>query len=108
MSSPMDAVRDILPTPENTEAVTAPQKEELHHSLEDEATLSHSLAVADHDEKGHAQADHDEMVKNLGWHEPDYNIANPLVGRLPNEELWLLLRRFNKVTKLIRRVCEPH
>lgn len=106
MSSPMDAVRDILPIPENTEAVTAPEKEELHHSLEDEATLSHSLAVADHDEKGHAQADHDEMVKNLGWHEPDQNIANPLVGRLPNEELWLLLRRFNKVTQLRRRVCE--
>ena len=104
----MDAVKDILPIPDNTEAVTAPEKEELHHSLEDEATLSHSLAVADHDDKGHAQTDHDEMVKDLGWHEPDQKIANPLVGRLPNEELWLLLRRFNKVAQLRRPVFEAY
>ncbi len=104
----MDVVKDILPIPENTEVVTAPEKEELHHSLEDEATLSHSLAVADHDEKGHAQVDHDEMVKDLGWHEPDQKIANPLVGRLPNEELCLLLRRFNKVTQLQRVVFDSY
>lgn len=46
---------------------------------------------------GAAQEQHDEDVVNLGWNAPADDIANPLVGRLPNEELWLLIRRFDKV-----------
>ena len=41
----------------------------------------------------HAQEDHFLEVKDLGWHEDEERLANPLVGGLPNEELWLLLRR---------------
>lgn len=58
---------------------------------------SHALAVADHDVKGAAQeAGKIADVTDLGWR------ANPkdvdrLVGKLPNEELWTLVRRFNKV-----------
>jgi hypothetical protein len=99
MSSTIDAVKDILPIPDNPELVTDPEKSEKANALADEATLSHSLAVMEHDEIGHAQEQHDEMVQNLGWHEQDDNIPNPLVGGLPNEELWLLLRRFNKVPR---------
>lgn len=100
MSSPIDTVKGILPIPENVELVTDPDKDELASAITDEPTLSHSLAVMEHEEIGHAQAQHDEMVQNLGWHEPDEAIPDPLVGGLPNEELWLVLRRFNKVSCL--------
>lgn len=63
-------------------------------------TESHALANADHDLKGATQIGHDEPgVKDLGWTEPPENIPAPLVGGLPNEHLWLLVRRFNKVRR---------
>jgi hypothetical protein len=65
---------------------------------EEHPTESHALANADHDEKGAAQHDHGETeVKNLGWNENPKKIPE-LVGGLPNEELWTLIRRFNKVS----------
>jgi hypothetical protein len=64
---------------------------------EEHPTESHVLANADHDGKGAAQHDHWETeVRNLGWNEKPSKIPE-LVGGLPNEELWTLLRRFNKV-----------
>lgn len=61
-------------------------------------TDSHALAGANHEEKGAAQLEHYEAeVKDLGWEEHPDNIPKPLVGGLPNDELWLLVRRFNKV-----------
>ena len=98
MSSAMDMVKDILPVPDNPELVTDPEGGEKSNALADGASLSHSLATKkEHDEIGRAQEQHDELVQNLGWHEKDDNIPDFLVGGLPNEELWLLLRRFNKV-----------
>ena len=67
----------------------------LHEN--DIAVASHALATADHDEKGYAQEEHEDEVKDLGWTDTNDRIANPLVARLPNEELWILVRRFNKV-----------
>ena len=62
------------------------------------STDSHALAEADHEEKGAAQEDHGEVeVKDLGWNELPKDVPFPLVGGLPNEELWLLVRRFNMV-----------
>ncbi len=59
---------------------------------------SHALAHTDHDEKGVAQLGHNEPeVKDLGWTEHPKDVPKPLVGGLPNEQLWLLVRRFNKV-----------
>ena len=107
MSSPIETVKGILPIPANVELITDPEKEELSNAIEDEPTLSHSLAVADHDEIGHAQAQHDEMVENLGWHEEDHKIPNPLVGGLPNDDLWLLIRRFNKQVYDVREIRGP-
>ena len=67
-------------------------------TLHDEPTESHALAVADHDEKGVAQQYHTEPeIKDLGWHEDVEKVPTPLVAGLPNEELWALIRRFNKV-----------
>ena len=91
------AAKDILPIPDNFEVVTNPENQETSTSLADEPTMSHALAVADHDEKGHAQEWHEEVARDLGWHEKDQNVPDPLVGGIGNEQLWLLLRRFNKV-----------
>jgi|SRR5579862_1043507 hypothetical protein len=67
-------------------------------ALEHAPTESHALATQDHDEKGFAQLEHDEPeVKDLGWDQKLEHIPAPLVGGLPNEELWVLVRRFNKV-----------
>jgi hypothetical protein len=63
-------------------------------------TASHALATADHDEKGiaqlHGQHNTEAEVKDLGWNERPEKIPAPLMGGLPNEELWMLVRRFNK------------
>ncbi len=107
MASTLDAVKGILPIPNNPELVTDPGGGEKSNALADEATLSHSLAVGEHDEIGRAQEQHDELVQDLGWHEKDENIPDYLVGGLPNEELWLLLRRFNKVSRLTSCVAKP-
>lgn len=58
---------------------------------------SHALANADHEEKGTAQlAHHGGEVRDLGWNDHPADIPKPLVGGLQNDELWTLVRRFNK------------
>ena len=32
----------------------------------------------------------------MGWNDHPTNVPSPLVAKLPNEELWTLVRRFNK------------
>lgn len=94
--------QDLLPIPHNTAPVTDPEKRELSTDTTDTPTISHALAaeaVADPNSTGAAQQEHAEEVVDLGWNEPAQGIANPLVGGLPNEDLWILLRRFNKVSK---------
>ena len=62
----------------------------------DAPTDSHALANSEHDEKGAVQKDYQEgEVRDMGWREDPKDIA-PLVGGLPNQELWTLVRRFNK------------
>jgi hypothetical protein len=88
------------PTREQYEIAHAPPHDEpeIVDAVEEEhPTESHALANADHDEKGAAQHDHEEAeVRNLGWNEKSSKIPD-LVGGLTNEELWTLIRRFNKV-----------
>jgi hypothetical protein len=81
------------------EAETPLTRTEIHQleGLEEAPTESHALATAGHEEKGAAQEDHSaHEVKDLGWHAHP-NDTPTLVGGLPNEELWILIRRFNKV-----------
>lgn len=84
------------------------------HALAQEAATGENV-----DERGYAQRPHYESpnnvggeggntgvrteteVKDLGWHEKEEEVPNPLVGGLPNEELWTLVRRFNKVSNII-------
>ena len=83
------------------EVVNAPsisEPEITEAAPEELPTDSHALANADHDEKGAAQIDHGHTeVKDLGWNDHPSDVPAPLVGGLPNEELWTLIRRFNKV-----------
>lgn len=65
---------------------------------EEQPTESHVLAHMDQEEKGVAQMDHGQTeVRDLGWNEHPTDVPVPLVGGLPNEELWTLTRRFNNV-----------
>ncbi|EKD19807.1 uncharacterized protein L3040_001848 [Drepanopeziza brunnea f. sp. 'multigermtubi'] len=71
-------------------------------------TVSHELANADHREKGAAQMEHGYAeVKDLGWNDSPPDIPTPLVGGLPNEELWTLIRRFNKQMYHVKAMAEP-
>lgn len=68
---------------------------------EEVPTASHALAEesiqADAENKGASQIEHDEIeVKNVGWNNELHRVPQPLVGGLRNEELWVLIRRFNK------------
>lgn len=92
------------PTPKSTSnsslnAPQAPTKAEA--TYEDAPTDSHALAEAAHEEKGAVQEHgyHDGEVRDLGWNEHPKDVPKPLVGGLPNDELWLLVRRFNKVCR---------
>lgn len=91
-------LNDLLPIPDKADPVVAPDKVEVSNSLTEKPTDSHALAMADHDVKGAAQEPHDGEVKDLGWQDHVKDIPRPLVGDLPNEELWVLIRRFNKVS----------
>lgn len=90
------AYKDLLPVPD-TEAISDPAKEEAARAIHDGATASHELATAPTEETGLVQQDHDEEVKDLGWNEPKEAIPAPLVGGMDNEDLWVLVRRFDKV-----------
>ena len=62
----------------------------------DAPTESHALASAVHDEKGAVQKGHEGgEVRDMGWREHPKDVKT-LVGGLPNQELWTLVRRFNK------------
>jgi len=85
--------KDLLPIPHETDM----EKEDISLTMRGKPTESHALAMQDHEEKGAAQIEHDAEVVNLGWNEPAQAVENPLVGGLSNEDLWVLVRRFNKV-----------
>lgn len=91
------AYKDLVPLPD-TEAITNPSKEEAALTLEDGPTVSHALATSpSNEEPGLVQMDHDEEVKDLGWNQAKEDIPAPLVGGMENEDLWVLVRRFDKV-----------
>ncbi|KAH6695704.1 hypothetical protein F5X68DRAFT_266984 [Plectosphaerella plurivora] len=78
----------------------------------DQPTASHQLAEEATDkppeEKGHAEVNHGDVeVKNLGWNSehPDH-VPSPLVGGLSNEDLWILVRRFDKQIFQVKSIPE--
>ncbi|KAJ7756935.1 hypothetical protein B0H16DRAFT_1537466 [Mycena metata] len=97
-TSTMDkpVVRDFLPIPDTVAPVTDPEHQEVAHSITQSPTDSHALAQLEQEEKGAAQEGHSAEVLDLGWNQRPDKVAKPLIGGLENEELWLLIRRFNK------------
>ncbi|KAG9240270.1 hypothetical protein BJ878DRAFT_304250 [Calycina marina] len=63
---------------------------------------SHELVMREAKVKGAVQqTGNDDLldrssIRNLGWHKPTANIPDPLIGEIPNGQLWALIRRFNK------------
>ncbi|KAI9704003.1 MAG: hypothetical protein M1820_005624 [Bogoriella megaspora] len=98
---------DLLPIPDSTQPVTDPDKEEWSPTLADKPTASHALALEEQEEKGAAQQYHDDEVVDLGWKAPKEEVPSPLVNRLPNEELWVLIRRFNKQLYHVKEYRQP-
>ncbi|KAL5416849.1 hypothetical protein PMIN03_001914 [Paraphaeosphaeria minitans] len=98
--------KDLLPIP-------AHDPREVHGTtptLTDEPTESHALAMeaAKNPElAGAAQMPHGEEVIDLGWNEPKEKVEAPLVGGLGNEDLWLLVRRFNKQMYHVKEIPNP-
>ncbi|EGO55643.1 hypothetical protein NEUTE1DRAFT_46952 [Neurospora tetrasperma FGSC 2508] len=101
-TGPGTGLQDLLPLPaEDAQDILQSKKafDKSAGGLEDGHTLSHALATEDHKLKGAAQLKTEKEVSNLGWNEPKREIAAPLVGGIDNEELWMLVRRFNKASK---------
>ncbi|CAK7200700.1 hypothetical protein SEUCBS139899_003398 [Sporothrix eucalyptigena] len=103
-----EQIVDALPIPSSTQPVTDPGQHDMADHMTDEPTLSHSLAVDDHEEKGAAQQTHyTNEVTDLGWNEPKQDIAAPLVGGMDNEALWMLVRRFDKQMYHVKAIGQP-
>ncbi|ROT38134.1 hypothetical protein SODALDRAFT_333903 [Sodiomyces alkalinus F11] len=102
--------------PRGEEPALAPgEKPEVVDAVDaDNPTGSHELAdksAAEKpvEEKGYAEIEHgDTEVKNLGWNSesPDM-VASPLVGGLTNEDLWALIRRFDKQIFHVKSIPDP-
>lgn len=61
-------------------------------------TDSHALAHAEVEEASliHTSPD-DEATADIGWQQQPHEFDEPIIGGIPNEDLWMLIRRFNKV-----------
>ncbi|KAJ5541254.1 hypothetical protein N7494_006330 [Penicillium frequentans] len=60
-------------------------------------TDSHVLSQVEQDEKGLSQlAGNTAEITNLGWSQPSEHFEEPIIGGLSNEDLWMLIRRFDK------------
>lgn len=88
---------------------------QLVPSMDETPTASHALASEasalsplDPTPKGAAQVLHDNVeVKDLGWNAHTSRIPQPVVGGLHNEDLWTLIRRFDKQIFEVRAIDEP-
>ncbi|KAK0513106.1 hypothetical protein JMJ35_004092 [Cladonia borealis] len=85
ITSPSNSVASTMVTPTSSASASNAPSE------------SHALAAGEHEEIGHVQKGHEEgEVRDMGWNDHPKDVPQPLVGGLPNEELWTLVRRFNK------------
>lgn len=61
-------------------------------------TDSHVLSQVEQEEKGLSQqAGNVAGITDLGWSQPSKHFEEPIIGGLSNEDLWMLIRRFDKV-----------
>ncbi|KAF1978651.1 hypothetical protein BU23DRAFT_449367 [Bimuria novae-zelandiae CBS 107.79] len=98
--------KDLLPIP----AEDPTKHEGTTTTLTDKPTESHALAMEaskNPEVAGAAQVAHGNEVVDLGWNEPEQAISSPLVGGLDNEDLWVLVRRFNKKMYHVKEIENP-
>jgi hypothetical protein len=73
---------------------------------------SHYLAHSDHEIKGEAQKqpilDSGAELRDLGWHKNLPDMPEPLIGGVTNENLFSMIRRFNKVRTLLAHLTDTH
>ncbi|GLA69221.1 hypothetical protein AtubIFM55763_008404 [Aspergillus tubingensis] len=70
-------------------------------------TDSHVLSKVDQDEKGLAQkAGQTDTVTDVGWNQHPDELDEQIVSGISNEDLWMLIRRFNKQIYYVKAV--PH
>lgn len=95
-----ETMRRQLTLGDQPQSSLSPQVQRLGQSpIQQKTTDSHALAMADHDIKGAAQeAGSRAEVTDVGWRSSPKDM-DTLVGKLPNEQLWTLVRRFNKVSR---------
>ncbi|KAH8819104.1 hypothetical protein F5884DRAFT_759469 [Xylogone sp. PMI_703] len=100
-SSYLDAESELLNT--------SPQEPDIVEKHEDEMpTMSHELANMDQDEAGIAQQNYGQTeARDIGWTLKPSKVPSPLVEGLSNEELWTLIRRFNKQIYHVKALPEP-
>ena len=64
----------------------------------DSPTDSHEISKIKQDEKGLAQkAGDNKEVSDIGWSQEPVEIEEQIVHGLSNEDLWMLIRRFDQV-----------
>ena len=94
---PVTRISTTSSTPNNGTIINTPTSSSA--SASNAPSDSHALAIesADHDIKGAVQQNHEAgEVRDMGWKDHPTDVPSPLVAKLPNEELWTLVRRFNK------------
>lgn len=106
-AGPGSTIADLLPIPAVTEPVDNPEKVETSKTPAGAPSLSHALATTKHAEKGLAQQYHDDEVLDLGWNQTKQRVSEPLVGGLENEDLWMLIRRFDKQIYHVKSIPNP-
>lgn len=95
-------------SPDNGTVINTPTSSSA--SASNAPSDSHALAIesADHDIKGAVQQNHAAgEVRDMGWNDRPTNVPTPLVAKLPNDELWALVRRFNKQIYHVKATTAP-
>lgn len=89
---------DQQETPPNDHESTAKESDKMTEKIPEGPTDSHVLSQIEPDKKGLVQqADNSADVTDLGWNDPTDHIEEPFIADLANEDLWMLIRRFDKV-----------
>ena len=87
--------------------INTPTSSNASASASNAPSDSHAIATADHELRGAVQKDvEDGEVRDMGWNEKSTKLPT-LVGGLPNEELWTLVRRFNKQMYHVKATSDP-
>jgi hypothetical protein len=68
-----------------------------HEIIKSFAADSHDLAHWDYEATGEAQKQPRVEVRDLGWHKSLADVPGRLIDGVSNENLFAMIRRFNKV-----------